>query len=49
MTYTALAIVFMLGCVALGSRGGPRRARPWVAAVLAVAMIVTQFALLTAR
>jgi hypothetical protein len=49
MTYTGLAIAFVLICVAVGAWGGVRAGRPWVAAVLAAAMVVAQFVVLLTR
>jgi len=49
MTYTALAILFMLVCVGVGAWGGARVAQPWFAAGLAAAMVVAQFAVLASR
>jgi hypothetical protein len=45
MTYTALAVLFLLLCVAIGVRT-PAAARTRVAAMLALTMVVAQFALL---
>jgi len=49
MKYTALAVVFMLVCTAIGARGGPRVARLPVTAVLAIVMVAAQFAVLMIR
>jgi hypothetical protein len=49
VTFTAVAVAFMLACIVLGARGGARVARPIVAALLAVVMVVAQFALLASR
>jgi hypothetical protein len=46
MTYTALGVLFILACVGLGARGGNRVARPWLAASLATAIVLAQFAVL---
>lgn len=45
MTYTALAVVFLLGAVLLGCRRS-RDERPWLAAACAAVMVAAQFALL---
>ena len=45
MTYTALAVLFVLGCIAIGARSsGVSRTR--LAVVLALAMVAAQFAAL---
>ncbi len=49
MTYTALAILFMLVSAGVGAWGSARVAQPWVAAGLAAAMVVAQFAVLASR
>jgi hypothetical protein len=49
MTYTALEALFMLVCIGIGARGGPRAARPLLALSLALGLVITQFALLTSR
>ena len=49
MTYTALALVFALVCIGVGARAGLGVARPVVAACLAGAMVLAQFALLIPR
>ena len=49
MTYTALALLFALACIGIGARAGLALARPLVAALLAGAMILAQFALLIPR
>ncbi|MGH2492391.1 MAG: hypothetical protein ACRDF9_12865 [Candidatus Limnocylindria bacterium] len=49
MTYTALAVIFILVCVGMGALGGSVARRPWVPALLAMAMVVVQFALLVSR
>ena len=45
MSYAALAIVFLLTCVAVGVRWSADRAL--VAAIFALAMVLAQFALLS--
>lgn len=45
MTYTALAVLFLLVSVGVGTRTSSG-ARPWLAMVLAATMVVAQFALL---
>jgi hypothetical protein len=45
MTYTALAVIFVLGAVLIGS-SSPAARRPWLAAGLAAAMVAAQFVLL---
>jgi hypothetical protein len=45
MTYTALAVLFLLLCVAIGALT-PAATRARVAAVLALIMVAAQFALL---
>jgi hypothetical protein len=45
MTYTALAVAFVLGAVLIGCASSAAR-RPWLAACLAAAMVAAQFALL---
>jgi len=49
VTYTALALLFALVCIGIGARAGLGLARPLVAALLAGAMILAQFALLIPR
>jgi hypothetical protein len=46
VTYTALAVLLFVLCAGLGAVGGPRVARPWVAASFATAMVAAQFILL---
>lgn len=43
MKFTALAVLLMLACVAVGARG--TAARAWVAPCLALAIVAAQFAL----
>jgi hypothetical protein len=45
MTYTALAVAFVLVAVLIGCSSSAAR-RPWLAACLAAAMVGAQFALL---
>ena len=45
MTFAAVALVFLIACVALGSRAAWSE-RPRVALLLAMAMVVAQLALL---
>jgi hypothetical protein len=45
MTYTALAVVFLLGAVLIGCRSASID-RPWLAAACAAVMVAAQFALL---
>jgi len=45
MTFAAAAIVFLLGCIAIGSRA-PRADRTLVALGLAIVMVLAQLALL---
>jgi hypothetical protein len=45
MTYTALAVIFLLAAVLIGCSSAAAR-RPWLAAGLAAAMVAAQFALL---
>jgi hypothetical protein len=45
MTYTALAVAFVLAALLIGCTSSAAR-RPWVAACLAAAMVAAQFALL---
>jgi hypothetical protein len=49
MTYTAIAIVFVIGCVVLGVRGHERIDALGRAAILAVLMTAVQFGLLVWR
>jgi hypothetical protein len=45
MTYTALAVAFVISALLIGSSSSVAR-RPWLAACLALAMVAAQFALL---
>lgn len=45
MTYTALAVVFLLAAVLIGSRSSTAERR-WLSAACAAAMVTAQFALL---
>jgi len=45
MTFAAVAMLFLIACVALGSRAAWSE-RPRVAVILAIAMAVAQLALL---
>jgi len=45
MQFTGLAVAFMLVAVLIGG-SRPAATRPWVAAVLALAIVAAQFALL---
>ena len=45
MLYTALAVAFILVAVVVGA-SSRAAARPWIAAALAAAIVVAQFALL---
>jgi hypothetical protein len=47
--YTALVVVMLVLCVALGAWGGERVERPRAAAGLALVMVVAQLALLLSR
>jgi len=47
--YTSLVVVFLLTCVALGAWGRGRATGPQIAAIVAVAMVAAQFALLVSR
>ncbi len=49
MTYTLLGVLFILGCVGLGVRGGSRVTRPWLTASIAAAMVFVQFAVLMSK
>lgn len=49
MTYTALALFFALVCIGIGARAGLGASRPLVAACLAGAIVLAQFALLIPR
>jgi hypothetical protein len=52
MTYTALAIVFMLASIAIGARSrstSQAEGRAWPVIVLAATMVLAQFALLVAQ
>ena len=49
MKYTALNLLFVLVCTAIGTRGGSRVAKLPVAAGLALAMVAAQLALLMIR
>jgi len=49
VTYTAIVVVFLVTCVAAGTIGGTRVARPRMAVALAAVMVVTQLVLLIGR
>jgi len=42
MTYTAVAVLFLLACTALGTFIGPAMSRPRLVACCAIAMVVLQ-------
>ena len=44
MTYTSLALGFLIGAVLVGSWSSAAR-RPWLAATIAAGVVVAQFAL----
>jgi len=44
MTYTSLALVFLIGAVLIGSWSSEAR-RPWLAATIAAGVVAAQFAL----
>lgn len=48
-SYTVLALLFVIGCLALGLWGGRLAERPWVAAGAAALMVIAQFAVLMTR
>jgi hypothetical protein len=45
--YTILAALFLLVCVGVGLRSGPRAASVWLTGGLAAAMVAVQFVVLT--
>ena len=49
MIYTALVVVMLVVCVAVGAWGGERVERPRAAGAVALVMVVAQLALLLSR
>jgi len=49
VTYTALAVAFLVVCAVVGMFGGPRAMRPHLAVAVAAVMVAAQFVLLTGR
>jgi len=49
MKYAALTVLFLIVCTSFGLRGGSRAGSMWSAAVLALAMVAAQFALLMSQ